>query len=105
MENVAKEIPNYQDAITKFNEEMIETRKAIKKGYFLYPYFANTRIKTVEDISAEKSRSNLTCGLIVIGVIIVYSIVLIKYPVETIMYTIIGAIVLGSIAAGGSLKK
>ena len=86
-------------AIKKFNEEMVEVRKTINKGYFLYVYFADTKIKLVEDVKEEKRVSDSRCGLIVGAVVIVYFAILFRYPFETVLYTIIGVIVLGVLGA------
>lgn len=103
MENVENETIRYQDAIKKFNEEMIENIKGINKGYYLYLYFGNTKIKIVENIDIEKTKSNLTCGLIVVGVLIIFFILLFKFPFKTIMWTIVIVMVIS--ALGNSVKK
>lgn len=86
------DISKIREAVSEFNKEIREIRKKIHKGYSLFVYSFNTKTKAVEDVDVEKANRGMIKALIITGVIVLYCILLFKYPIETIGYTIVGLI-------------
>lgn len=88
------DISKIREAVSEFNKEIREIRKKIHKGYSLFVYSFNTKTKAVEDIEVEKENRGAIKAWTILGVIIIYCIILSKYPFETVLYTIVGLILL-----------